>query len=360
VDTPLSTSGGEEGGLQSRKRQTKEKSEEKDHIPNSLDLLMLKRDESIESESEPHFENVLVETREANPTDCNGCERLGDFFNDFEEDSEFSKLVGQTVVGLKTDLSLDFNTGLENELFLTENPQFPYIGYGPCNKSQVLDSTLNYTKEVEDVTKFFLSSMRIQCDQISENRIRSMFTSKYKLLEIQEDFSIGMARASSFLKYKILTVQEFRTLMNGVFMAKYFKLYREEVLRWRMKIVDESDLENISRSVAFFYKLILSSMDSFYKLLRQHFVRGHRFILRIVRDKFHMVLGQYLGDSGSPMRPVWVNDLIKLMGLKEFILYGMGPIFKSGSKPESAFVSFVSENGKRIKRLVQAYGVDVV
>lgn len=94
-----------------------------------------------------------------------------------------------------------------------------------------------------------------------------------------------------FRQYKILTVDEFRTLMTGAFMAKYIRLYREEYLRWKTGHLEVSPIdENISRNVRFFSKLILSLMDSLSKILSQHFVRGHRFLLRLLRDKVRLII----------------------------------------------------------------------
>ncbi|OXA55970.1 hypothetical protein Fcan01_09225 [Folsomia candida] len=321
--------GGEGWGHKKRKAEDAEEDgkkgdeEEERHIPNSIDLLMLKREEPSasssssstngnEAETEAHFENVLVGTRSIKSAmlDCNNCEKMGEFFNDYEEEPEFSRLVGETASTLRNDVDADIATEIENELFLKDNPQIPYVGFGHCNLSDLTENPANYSKEIEDIGKFFLTSMRLHCDQNSENRVRSMFTSRFKLLEIQEDFSVGMAHASPVLQYKILTVDEFRTLMTGAFMAKYIRLYREEYLRWKT---------------------------------------GHL--------EFNVALIKVASDQGSSQREIWINDLYRFMALKEFILYGMGPQSKSGTPIEPSFHSFVTENEKRIKRLVQAYGV---
>lgn len=154
--------GGEGWGHKKRKAEDAEEDgkkgdeEEERHIPNSIDLLMLKREEPSasssssstngnEAETEAHFENVLVGTRSIKSAmlDCNNCEKMGEFFNDYEEEPEFSRLVGETASTLRNDVDADIATEIENELFLKDNPQIPYVGFGHCNLSDLTEVDLS-------------------------------------------------------------------------------------------------------------------------------------------------------------------------------------------------------------------------
>jgi hypothetical protein len=185
---------------------------EKSHIPNSLDLLMLKRDNNKESSApdDSHFVNTLLKKRSTikrSPSmkdreallDCSGCEKIGGYYSDFEEEPEFSTLIGQLAPKFKQDIAAESEMFFQNEEVLATNPSVPYIGFGMCNLTDLEDLQANFTKEIEDLTKFFTASMRLSCDRESENRVRSLFTSKMKLLEIQDDYSVGISRASQIL-----------------------------------------------------------------------------------------------------------------------------------------------------------------
>jgi len=232
----------------------------------------------------------------------------------------------------------------------------------------------DFTKEIEDLNKGFLASLRLQCDSAAENRVRGLYTSKFKLLEIQADYSVSLAKGSPVLKYKLLTTDEWRTVMTGVFTARFIRLFREEY--WSHVDTDTASDKLLSRDGRFFSKLMMSMISSLTGFMNQHSIRGHRFLLRLIKDKFNLILVSLLGEvpeGPPPPAPgppgnaaegvdqakinMWTYDLYRLMGLKEFILYGMGPKMKSGTEIRPSFDSFVLGNEKRIKRLVGAYGV---
>jgi hypothetical protein len=161
--------------------------------------------------------------------------------------------------------------------------------------------------------------------------------------------------------------------MAGTFLSAYINAYRQEAKRFSLfgapavVVAPQGEGNNnsttepiikLSKGIKFMTSIVLRVMGAFSRGLNQHYIRGHRFLLRILRDKFNVVLITVAGiPAESANKETLINDLYRLMALKEFIIYGLGPTSKSGTSPGTAFVSFQAENEKRIKRLVDAYGI---
>lgn len=210
-------------GRKKRETATKDgKEEEEEDIPNSLDLLMLKREDPKESDSgssvvqEAHFENSLVGVREVkllnDDLECFDCSKMGQFFDDFEEDPEFAQLVGNNARQQYSQKPTPavFRPNDQQQYrnphaisggsvgptdILKKFPDVPYIGYGHCD-FVLEDIQKQKSKEIDDLIEFLMASLRLSCEWSAENRLRSIFRSKNKLIEIQDDFTASISPLS--------------------------------------------------------------------------------------------------------------------------------------------------------------------
>lgn len=151
-----------------------------------------------------------------------------------------------------------------------------------------------------------------------------------------------------------------------------FSAYTAE---YHLKILSrsESDIGNTQTKgqtlrMKFQTRIILRVLDELVKSFPHHIIKGGRFLLQILEDKYLALVAEHLAilkfnfkgneDERIRFKNLNKNDRIQSLALKDFIIHGVASLAKSGSGSLSAFTTFYNHNRERIVRLLVEFGVD--
>jgi hypothetical protein len=292
---------------------------------------------------------------------CKNCQKLGNFYKDLEEDIAFNTVLGQKFLSEYNNTKAKRNRRFP---WMRRATDLPYVGYGECSYMSVEPELKKpLSNEMDDVIEFYLATLRLDCNNALTNEIRGWLTSKLRFLRIVRDLSFELMPTSRLLKYKMLTPQEFDMLVSALLFLKYSAVYREEAMSkppYRLEILGHTT----SNKVSFLTKLIIKVVDVSNQYLQHHLVKTSRALARILKDKFYaLLLDKMLIQFKKPSRQAHLykenyRDRIQVMALKEFVIYGLSPIFRSATSTDVAFSSFYQLNENRIRYLVHSYGFD--
>ncbi|CAG7722477.1 unnamed protein product [Allacma fusca] len=330
------------------------------HLPNTYDLLFMQHGKFAfrfkrSTDLERQAEEVLHILK------CKNCQKLGNFYADLEEDANFNMVLGEKFLEEFNSTKMKRNRRFP---WMRRAKELPYVGYGECSYMSVEPELKKpLSDEMDDVIEFYLATLRLDCHNALTNEIRGWLTSKLRFLRIVQDLSFELMPTSKLLKYKMLTPQEFDMLISALLFLKYSAVYREEAMSkppYRLSILGG----NMSSKVSFLTKLIIKVVDISNQYLQHHVIKTSRALARMLKDKFYaLLLEKMLIQHKKESRRAHLykenyRDRIQIMALKEFLIYGLSPIFRSATSTDTAFNSFYQLNENRIRYLVHSYGFD--
>jgi len=160
-------------------------------------------------------------------------------------------------------------------------------------------------------------------------------------------------------------------MVSALIFYKYTVVYLQEKTLGHSGTGNPTGLHH-SRRLLFITRLFLEVIETIREHFSHHIIKLTRTLARTLKNKFYSLLLEKLAlnnqmtklkDGGSKERLekrnlVNYNDRLQIMGLKEFVLYGLGPTMKSSTPTDTAYHSFYSLNSRRIKLLVDIYGFD--
>lgn len=162
-----------------------------------------------------------------------------------------------------------------------------------------------------------------------------------------------------------MSSNEFRQFMISLTLSTYTIEYRYQMRSRAAEGVDALN-NNTSKMMKFQSRVIFRLLDELIKNFPQHLIKGCRFILQTLQDKYltlvaeNLRISEYEFNEGERDRAEFKDmnkhDRIQVIALSDFIINGIGSTSRSGNKSITAFHTFFSQNRKRIFHLLVELG----
>lgn len=156
--------------------------------------------------------------------------------------------------------------------------------------------------------------------------------------------------------------------MVSLVFSAYTAEYHLKILSRTDADIGNSQTKGQSLRMKFQTRIILRVLDELVKSFPHHIIKGGRFLLQILEDKYLALVAEHLAilkfnfkgneDERIRFKVLNKNDRIQALALKDFIIHGVASLTKSGSGSLSAFTTFYNHNRERISRLLVEFGVD--
>ncbi|CAL8122742.1 unnamed protein product [Orchesella dallaii] len=317
------------------------------------------------------------------PFECIGCEPMGTFLSDYEEDIRISPVVYNALADIVYTLIKIEREPEEELLFSPEKPEIlehnsdiPFIGYGSCGVSLDILARPPLSEEFDDIIDFYAETLAINCGEWKRDcemerataNLRKLLASKYHMLEILPDMSVRFDAGSQIPKYGILSPNEFDQMMSSLIFSSYTNVYRKD----QLKLINVDPLVQLnfgqSHPMKFLMKVVLRVVNHLISDLPQHLIKGSRYLLQLLQDKFLTLLVEHFGIDGYDFQGKEEEiikykeknaiDRLHVLALKDFIINGIMPVIRSGADDtRSAYSTYFLRNRNRLVNELLFYGV---